>query len=47
MISRDDSRTVLAASGSRNILNSAYLFDGTVNKFPFESFSSLIWPPTA
>jgi hypothetical protein len=46
VISRVDSRTTIAAKGSRNILNSAYLLDGIVNTFPFESFPSLICPPT-
>uniref|UniRef100_A0A0A9C2Z6 Uncharacterized protein n=1 Tax=Arundo donax TaxID=35708 RepID=A0A0A9C2Z6_ARUDO len=46
MIFRLDSRTVFAASGSRNMLNSTYLFDGTVNTFPFSSSLSLMSPPT-
>lgn len=40
-----ESTTIFAAKGSRNMLNSAYLFEGIVKRFPF-SLLSLICPPT-
>lgn len=41
-----DSNTVFALKGSRNILNSAYTFEGTVKTFPLSESSSLMCPPT-
>lgn len=41
-----DSKTVFAAKGSRNILNSAYLFKGTVKTFPVSLSPWLKCPPT-
>lgn len=41
-----DSNTVLAPKGSRKILNSAYIFEGTVKTFPLSVSSSLMCPPT-
>lgn len=39
-------KTVFAAKGSRNILNSAYLLEGMLKTFPVSKLSRLMCPPT-
>lgn len=46
VIVRFDSITIFAAKGSRNMLNSANLFVGTLKTFPALSFPSMTCPPT-
>ena len=41
-----DSNTVLAAKGSKNILNSAYWLEGTEKIFPLPLTVLLMCPPT-
>jgi len=41
-----DSNTVLAAKGSKNMLNSAYWLEGTENIFPLSLTVLLMCPPT-